>query len=232
MSTGSDENELVSLLQGCEVGMPLEMRLKICRGLLDLVENQRVRDVDKLPWKIYGFLVDSIRLGWQHPEAHLVKQSQACLTGLIDIPEFEVSVAGDVVDDGFLLQLCDRFHRGVAFERAFLRDTLHWAYANFPQKRCLLRQKIGSVLSHFVRAPSSSFHAAELLQVLRHIIKGFPENLTQVRFVLAIGRKPTRTGMYKLRSSSYVVYYCTTGVISHQLQLSRHVADGIYAYLA
>ncbi|CAN0434645.1 unnamed protein product, partial [Laminaria digitata] len=99
---------------------------------------------------------------------------------LIDIPEFEANVAGDVVDDGFLLQLCDRFHRGAAFERAFLRDTLHWAYAHFPQKRSLLRQKIGSVLSHFGRAPSSSFLAAELLQVLRHIIKGFPEELTQV----------------------------------------------------
>lgn len=181
MSAGGDENELLSLLQGCEVGMSLEMRLKILRSLLDLVKNQRVRDVDKLPWKIYGFLVDSVRLGWQSPEVYLGKHAQACLTGLIDIPEFEANVAGDVVDDGFLLQLCDRFHRGAAFERAFLRDTLHWAYAHFPQKRSLLRQKIGSVLSHFGRAPSSSFLAAELLQVLRHIIKGFPEELTQVR---------------------------------------------------
>lgn len=181
MSAGSDENELLSLLQGCEVGMSLEKRLKICQGLLGLVENQRVRDVDTLPYEVYGFLVDSIRLGWQQPETHLVKSSEACLAGLIDIPEFEANVAGDVVDDGFLLQLCDRFHRGVAFERAFLRDTLHWAYASFPQKRSLLRQQIGSVLSHYLRAPSCSFHAAELLQVLRHIIKGFPENLTQVR---------------------------------------------------
>ena len=181
MSAGSDGNELLTLLQGCEAGMSLEMRVNACRKLLGLVENQRVRDVDTLPWKIYGFLVHSIRLGWQHPEVALAKDAQACLTGLTGIPEFEATLAGDVVDDGFLLQLCDRFHRGVANERAFLRDTLHWAYASFPHKRSLLRQKIGGVLNHFVRTPSSTFHVAELLQVLRHIIKGFPENLTEVR---------------------------------------------------
>lgn len=179
MSAGGDGNELLSLLQRCQTGISWEERLNIGRELLTLVESQRVRDdvVDKLPVKIYSFLVASIRLGWQQPGE---KYAQACWTGLVGLPEFEVAVAEEVVDEGFLAELCARFQAGVADERVFLRDTLHWAYASFPQKRRLLRDQIGAVLGSFVRAPSRNFHISELLQVLQLIIKGFPSS-TNVR---------------------------------------------------
>lgn len=176
---GGDENELLSLLQRCQSGISWEERLNICRELLPLVESQRVRDdvVDKLPVKVYSFLIESIRLGWQQPGE---KYAQACWTGLVGLPEFEVAAAEEVVDDGFLSELCSRFQVGGADERDFLRDTLHWAYASFPRKRKVLRDQIGAVLGFFVRAPSRNFHVAELLQVLQLIIKGFP-TLTNVR---------------------------------------------------
>lgn len=179
MSASGDGNELLSLLQRCQVGIAWEERLDICRELLPLVESQRVRDdvVDKLPLRVYSFLVECIRLEWQQPGE---KYAQACWTGLVGLPEFEVTVAEEVVDDGLLAELCARFQGGVEDERVFLRDTLHWAYASFPQKRRLLRDKIGAVLGFFVRAPSRNFHIAELLQVLQLIIKGFP-SLTNVR---------------------------------------------------
>lgn len=178
MSADGDGNELQSLLQRYDIGMPWEQRLKTCRELLHLIESQHVRDyvVDKLPRKTYSFVLDSIRLGWEKPGEHC---AQACWTGLVHLPEFEEAVAGDFLDEGFLQELCGRFQAGVSDERAFLRDTLHWAYATFPQKRRLLRQKIGAVLGYFVRTPSCNFHIAELLQVVRMIIKGFP-SLTKV----------------------------------------------------
>lgn len=179
ISAGGDGNDLFSLLQRCEPAISWEERLRICEQLLRLVESQRVRDdvEDKLPYKVYSFLVESIRLGWQQPGE---TYAQACWTALMGLPEFEMAVAEEVVDDGFLAELCARFHGGVADERVFLRDTLHWAYASFPQKRRLLRQKIGAVLGFFVRAPSRNFHMAELLQVLQLIIKGF-QSLNNVR---------------------------------------------------
>lgn len=181
MPTTDDGSELLSLLQGCETGMPLERHLKVCRELLNLVKTQRVRDVDKLPRKTYSFILGSIRLGWEYPEGQLRKDAQESLSGLINIPEFETAVAGEFVDDGFLMTLCGRFQAGVAEERQFLRDTLHWAYTSFPHKRALLRQQIGSVLGHFVRTPSHNFHIADLLQVVQQIVRGFPESLTKVR---------------------------------------------------
>lgn len=187
MSAIGDGNELLSLLQRCQTGMPWKERLNICQELLPLVESQRVRDdvVDKLPFKVYSFLVESIRLGWQQPGE---KYAQACWTGIVGLPEFELAVAEEVVDDVFLAELCTRFHAGVADERVFLRDTLHWAYASFPQKRRLLRDKIGAVLGFFMRTPSRNFHIAELLQVLQLIIKGFP-SLTNVRANVVLGLK-------------------------------------------
>lgn len=184
MSGDGDENELHSLLRGCQVGMLRQERLKICRQLIILVKSQRVRDVDKLPRKTYSFLMESIRLGWEDPEGGQLRgDAQAVFTGLVNIPEWETAVAGDYVDDGFLHALCDQFQAGVEDERAFLRDTLHWAYDSFPPKRIILRQQIGSTLGHFVRSPSRKFHVADLLHVLREIVKGFPRNLTQVRIV-------------------------------------------------
>lgn len=166
-----DGNELHELLARCETGMQWEERLKTCQELLHLIDSQRVRDVDKLPRKIYPFLLDSIRLGWEQPGEQC---AQACWTGLVGLPEFEAIVAGDFVNDGFLKDLCGRFQAGVAGERVFLRDTLHWAYMNFPHKRRLLRQTIGAVLGYFVRTPNRCFHVTELLDVVRMIIKGFP----------------------------------------------------------
>lgn len=179
ISSDGDENELLSLLHRCQTGISWEERLNVTRELLPLVESQRVRDdvVDRLPAKVYSFLVESIRLGWQQPGT---KYAQACWSGLVGLPEFEVAAAGNVVDDGFLTELCARFQAGIEDEREFLRDTLHWAYASFPQKRRLLRDKIGAVLGFFVRAPSHHFHIADLLHVLQLIIKGFP-SLTNVR---------------------------------------------------
>lgn len=178
VSADGDENELLSLLQSYEIDMLWEERLKACRELLRLLESRRVRDfvVDKLPRNIYPLVLDSIRLGWEKPGEQC---AQACWTGLVGLPEFEEAAAGDFLDEGFLQELCGRFQAGVADERVFLRDTLHWAYATFPQKRRLLRQKIGAVLGYFVRAPSCNFHIAELLQVVRMIIRGFP-TLTKV----------------------------------------------------
>lgn len=180
MSGACDGNELLSLLERCQTGISWAERLNIARELLPLVESQRVRDdvVDKLPVKIYSFLAETIRLGWQQPGEKY--HAQACWTGLVGLPEFELAVAAEVVDDGFLAELCARFQAGVTDEREFLRDTLHWAYSSFPQKRRLLRDKIGAVLGFFVRAPCRNFHIAELLQVLQLIIKGFP-SLTNVR---------------------------------------------------
>lgn len=180
MPTTDDGSELLSLLQVCEATMSLDGRLKVCRELLNLVKTQRVRDVDKLPRQTYSFILGSIRLGWEHPEGQLRKDAQASFSGLIIIPEFETAVARDFVDDGFLMALCGRFQAGVAEERGFLRDTLHWAYASFPHKRALLRQQIGSVLGQFVRSPSRNCHVADLLQVVRQIVRGFPDSLSQV----------------------------------------------------
>lgn len=173
VSADGDRNELLSLLQRYEIDILWEERLKTCRELLRLIESQRVRDyvVDKFPRKIYPLVVDSIRLGWEKAGEEC---AQACWTGLVRLPEFEEAVAGDFLDEGFLEQLCGRFQAGAADERAFLRDTLHWVYATFPQKRIFLRQRIGAVLRYFVRAPSCNIHIAELLQVVRMIIKGFP----------------------------------------------------------
>ncbi|CAM9107864.1 unnamed protein product [Ectocarpus fasciculatus] len=171
MSVDDEGNELLSLLQNCEIGMSWQQRSETCRTLLQLIESQRVRDVDKLPRKIYTFIIDSLRLGWEQSGE---KYAQACWTGLVALPEFEQTVAGDCIDDGFLEELCGRFQAGVPDERAFLRDTLHWAYASFPQKRRFLRRKIGGLLAYFVRTPRGKFHIAEVLQCLRLIIKGFP----------------------------------------------------------
>lgn len=179
MSSDDDDNQLLSLLDKCQPEMSWGERLKTLKHLLVLVESQRVRDdvEDKLPRKIYSFILESIRLGWDQPGERL---AQACWTGLVGLEEFEDEVAGGAVDDGFLDLLCARFQAGVEEERAFLRDMLHWAYASFPKKRRLLRQKMCAVLGYFMRTPSRSVHVAELLEVMRLIIKGFP-SLTKVR---------------------------------------------------
>ncbi len=179
MSSHGDDNELLSLLDRCQPGMSWDERLKTLRRLLVLVESQRVRDdvADKLPRKTYSFVLESIRLGWEQPVGQC---AQACWAGLVGLEEFEDEMAGGYVDDGFLDILCGRFQAGVEEERVFLRDALHWAYASFPKKRRMLRQKMCSVLGYFVRTPSRNFHTAELLQVMRLIIKGFP-SLTKVR---------------------------------------------------
>ncbi|CAN0465419.1 unnamed protein product, partial [Ectocarpus sp. 12 AP-2014] len=61
MSVEDEGNELLSLLQTCEIGMSWQQRSEACRALLLLIESQRVRDVDKLPRKIYTFILDSLR---------------------------------------------------------------------------------------------------------------------------------------------------------------------------
>lgn len=179
MSSDGDDNELLSLLDRCQPGMSWDERLKTLHRLLVLVESQRVRDdvANKLPRKIYSFVLESIRLGWEKPGEQC---AQACWTGIVGLDEFEDEVAGGYVDDVFLDLLCGRFQAGVEEERVFLRDMLHWVYASFPKTRRLLRQKMGSVLGYFVRTPSRNFHISELLYVLRLIIQGFP-SLTKVR---------------------------------------------------
>lgn len=182
MSTEDDGNELMLIMRGCKADISWQERSRVCGELLRLVRSQRVRDVDTLPRGTYSFLLESIRLGWEHPEGRQVRgDAQAAFAGLTGFPEFETHVAADFVDDGFLMELCSRFQAGVSEERVFLRDMLHWGYASFPHKRRFLRQQIGSVLAQFVRTPGRNFHVAEMLQVMRHIIKGFPHSLTQVK---------------------------------------------------
>lgn len=176
----SMDMELVTVLQRCLGELGWEKRLAACKELTELVNSQRVRDVEKLPSETYPLLFDTLLLGWQQQEDELRDDIQAAFRGIIRIPEFETAVAGDSIGKGLLAQLCARFHAGVSEERLFLRETLHWVYASFPQKRIFLRHQIGSVLSQFVRAPSRNTHIAELLQVVCQIVKGFPKSLTQV----------------------------------------------------
>lgn len=181
MSPEDNGNELLLLFQGCKVGISREKRFKICKTLLNLVNTQHIRDVETFPPEMYRFLLESIRLGWSDPGGDVQCDAQAVFAGIMHIPEFEIDVARNFVDDGFLMELCSQFQDGVSEERFFLRDTLYWAYASFPHKRVVLREQIGSALGQFVRTPSRSFLIQELLQVLRQIIQGFPSRLTQVR---------------------------------------------------
>ncbi|CAM9298383.1 unnamed protein product, partial [Hapterophycus canaliculatus] len=229
-----DGNELLSLLNGCEPGMQRGKRLETCQELLQLIESQRVRDVDKLPRKIYGFLLDSIRLGWEIPGEQC---AQACWTGLIGLPEFETTAAGDFVDDGFLQELCGRFQVGVASERAFLRDTLHWAYASFPHKRRLLRERIGAVLGYFVRTPSRKFHVAELLEVLRLIIMGF-SSFTKVHRslltdVLLPLHEPNQMAVWSLQQPLIETYHeALVGCLVPFLELQPDLAEAVFTAIA
>ena len=172
--------EIFSLLERCHGGMSLKERLTVCRELNTLVKTHRIRDVNRLPPEIYKLATESIYVAWGLREAELRGTAQSVFMGLVDIPEFEKDVAGEYVDNGFLLELCARFQAGVDEEQVFLRDMLHWVYASFPGKRSLLREQMGSALEHFARAPNRRFHVAEMLQVLREIIKGFPTSLSQV----------------------------------------------------
>lgn len=181
MDAEDDGKDFVVRLKNSAVGMSWEERSKMNREVLNLVKSQRIRDFDRLPPQMYAFLLDSIRLEWERPQDLAQNEAQSAFAGLIGFPEFETQVAGKFVNDGFLLDLCGRFQAGFSEERGFLRDTLHWAYASFPQKRPLLRQQIGAVLAQFLRSPSRQYHVAELLQVLRQIIKGFPQTYSQVR---------------------------------------------------
>lgn len=180
MSTENEDFELISLLQRCKVEMSLEDRVEVCRELLVLIKNGRIRDVDRLPIETYTLVINSIRVGWEQGKEELRDAAQEVFMGIVDIPEFENDIAEEFVNDGFLLELCNRFQVGLVEEKGFLRDTLHWAYSSFPPKRALLRQQMGSSLQHFARSPNRKFHVAEMLQVLREIIKGFPMKLTEV----------------------------------------------------
>lgn len=181
MSTENEDIELISLLQRCRVGMSLEERVEVCRELLVLIKNGRIRDVDRFPIETYTLVINSICVSWEQGKEELRDAAQEVFMGIVDIPEFENDVAEEFVDNGFLLELCGRFQVGLVEEKGFLRDSLHWAYSSFPPKRALLRQQMGSSLQHFARSPNRKFHVAEMLQVLREIIKGFPMKLTEVR---------------------------------------------------
>ncbi|CAM9591525.1 unnamed protein product [Scytosiphon promiscuus] len=230
----ADDQELLSLLTRCEPGMQWELRLKVCQELLHLIESQRVRDVDKLPPKMYAFLLDSVRLGWQQPGE---QYAQACWTGLVGLPEFEPSAAGHFVDDGFLQELCDRFQAGVASEGAFLRDTLHWAYMTFPKKRRLLREKIGALLGCFVRTPSRNFHVTEVLEVVRLIIMGFP-SLTKVHRslltdVLLPLHEPNQMAVWSLQQPLIETYHeALVGCLVAFLQLQPDLAEVVFKAIA
>lgn len=187
MRMDDDESELlVSLRRWCDAALPREERARASQQLLNLVKSQRVRDVEKLPREAYRLLVTSVILSWQGEGGQERDDVQASFTGIRAILEFDIATAEEFVDDGFLVQLCDRFHLGVSEERAFLRDTLHWAYASFPYKRPLLRRQIGAVLRQFVRMPSRNTHVAEMLQVVCQVIKGFPQRLTEVCFSISL----------------------------------------------
>ncbi|CAM9104545.1 unnamed protein product [Discosporangium mesarthrocarpum] len=104
---------------------------------------------------------------------------------LISMPEFDISEAKvAIADDIFIQDLCSRFQAGVSRETKLLRSTLYWLYSTFPNKRGLLRRKMGSILSQFANTPNRSTHVAQLLEVLREVIKGFPQTLSEVHIDL------------------------------------------------
>lgn len=182
---GEKDNEiefLICLQRWCNTMLPWEERSQACHQLADLVSQRLVRDdiEDKLTPETYRLLVKCVLLGWQQEEGREREAVQSLFAGMVAIPEFETAAVEKFVDDGFLVRLCGRFQAGVAEERLFLRDTLHWAYASFPGTRPLLRRQIGSVLGQFVRTPSRNTHVAEMLQVVCQVIKGFPPRLTEV----------------------------------------------------
>lgn len=173
--------ELLEVLRKCSAPeTPTHVRAAACQQLVDMVKSQRVRDVDQLPRGTYSLLFECVHMGWESPEGEMRNDVQVAFAGLTRIPEFKTAEASDYVKDGFLSQLSGRFREGLAEERLFLRDTLHWVYSNFSRARGFLRGQIGAVLRQFARAPNRKTHVAEMLQVLRSIIRGFPEHLTQV----------------------------------------------------
>lgn len=199
MATIQDGSELLNVLQRC-CGAKVEPqeRLAACEQLMDMVKSQRVRDVDELPRETYGLLFTCVTLGWQEPKGKMRSIIQPAFTGIIEIPEFNTAVAGDFIENGFLVQLCGRFQAGLREERLFLRDTLYWAYAKFPKMRGLLRRQIGGILSQFARTPSRNTLVAEVLQVVRQLIKGFQEPWSQVLFSLVSLRGFTKKSCLNL----------------------------------
>lgn len=178
------------LQQCCATGISSQARSAAGKQLLDMVRSQRVRDLDKLPEDAYRLLFSAVQVAWHFSPDGSRGDILDAFTGIIAFPEFETAVAaGYVLQNGFLAQLCGRFQSSSSEERLFLRDTLHWVYASFPRARATLRKHINAVLCQFSRTPSLRTHVAEMLQVLRQIIRGFPERLTQVRIQANMRRR-------------------------------------------
>ncbi|CAM9303063.1 unnamed protein product [Choristocarpus tenellus] len=171
---------VVLLEKICSADLPWEQRSSSSKLLLELVKSQRVRDFDIN----YDLVFKAVRVGWEHRDEQMRSTLQDSLRGYINIPEFDPSLASVAINNSFVVELCGRFNAGVDGERLFLRDMLYWLYEKFPDRRRQLRLQIGSLLSRFFLSPSRHTHIAEVLEVLRHVVKGFAPTLHQAHLRL------------------------------------------------
>lgn len=157
-------------------------RVAAASTLESLVRSRRIRDIDDVPRNTYRLLFEALYSCWDAvpPSAAANASFQRAFGGWIATPEFICEVAEPYISDDLLRCLVGRFEVTQPEEAAFLRDTLHWLYSSFPEKRSSLRTRIGGVLSRFKRSPHKGVRVNELLEVLGQVVRGFSTPLTAI----------------------------------------------------
>ncbi|CAN0371833.1 unnamed protein product, partial [Phaeothamnion confervicola] len=158
------------------------------------------------------------------------------------VPEFNenLAAAAPLVTEEIVAELCLRLEAGVADEKAFLRDTLHWTYARFPDVRPALRRRLGAVLTRFARVPNKRTHVAEALQVLGQIARGFrapplrPAHLGLLRGVLLPLHRPNEMYEWRDQISLLETYheplvYAVVQFLDHDPSLTPEVVESVVA---
>ena len=139
-------------------------------------------------------------------------------------------LAGQYLDQSFVLNLLELFDSEDPRERDFLKTTLHRIYGKFLNLRAPIRRSINNVFFQFIYETERHNGIAELLEILGSIINGFAlplkdEHKTFLMRVLLPLHKVKSLSMYHPQLA-----YCVVQFLEKDAALAEEVVRGLLKY--
>ena len=148
----------------------------------------------------------------------------------LESSDFQTTIAKQVIDQKFVLQLLDLFDSEDPRERHFLKTVLHRIYGKFPGLRAFIRKQINNIFLRFVYETEHFNGVAELLEILASIISGFslPLKSEHKQFLLKV-----LLPLHKVKCLSLYhaqLTYCVLQFLEKDATLTETVVKGLLKF--